>query len=833
MFKIKNNKGFSMVEILAVVVILGVISTIGIVTITKLVDNSRIHYYQTQEEQLVLAAQSYANDNKNILPKTVGEMRIITLKELRENNYIKEEIVDQNKNKCYEEKHKEKDKNGNEVELEGSRVEVYKSTKTDYIYTGYLECDACVKFQEKDDGNIAPTSCYTSKTKGEPSIKISFPNVTNESPLNENDVVQIEIKGTEGNENIKVASYSYKIYVNNIQKKNSGLKINNKQHLVKIDDNKLFNYIPGKVKVVVTATNSEGISKTVAASKDLTKLLSPACGRITYENVNAMKNYNYTSTGSISCGTTDYPWLNRNSPNKTRQAWVLCNENYKLGCAQHEFSVNMTAEGENEAVTIKDKNGQNQTCIIKKCMDYTNPTCTLNVTGTQSPHSGYYYGDKVSISFASKSDSLSGLDAYDATGSSTASYNKNNSVPSSSITQGEKTYYGHVRDKAKNTNSCNKKITTTFKHKITFNANGGTASLASKDQYWKDPIGTLPTATRSGYIFNGWFTAASGGTKISTNTLMPASNVTYYAHWTSPCATVKYVNGTTCSKPCDGGTYNRLAYSTVNNARCPSKDLPSGGSRCNTSKCTVKCYVKFDGTPSGYNNGWYRTGGTIKLIVDTKGNISAQGLKKQNSLLNSATSSIAFRIDSEQAVSKYQGYVRLSNGNVDHCTLSVGLDKTKPKVSKVYGNHTYCVKSSSTTNHPSDGYTYVGQWSFWAGDKLSGLHYVKNVTCKTGQGGNDCSSCSSSNANCRVTKGNINYKYQLEGVWWRRNYKYHYYKIIDNAGNDFVLKSTYSTATLSGNGGFHCPLIPNGTLNSDFGSCPSSKRKNNNHTCMN
>ena len=134
-------------------------------------------------------------------------------------------------------------------------------------------------------------------------------------------------------------------------------------------------------------------------------------GKIAYENANAMKNYNYTSIGSISCGTTDYPWLNRNSPNKTRQAWVLCNENYKLGCAQHEFSVNVTAEGENEAVTIKDKNGSNQTCIIKKCMDYTNPTCTLNVTGTQSPHSGYYYGDKVSISFASKSDSLSGLDA--------------------------------------------------------------------------------------------------------------------------------------------------------------------------------------------------------------------------------------------------------------------------------------------------------------------------------------------------------------------------------------------------------------------------------------
>ena len=62
-----NNKGFSMIEILAVVVILGVITTIGVVSVSKLIENSREHYYNTQEEQMVLAAQSYANDNKNIL----------------------------------------------------------------------------------------------------------------------------------------------------------------------------------------------------------------------------------------------------------------------------------------------------------------------------------------------------------------------------------------------------------------------------------------------------------------------------------------------------------------------------------------------------------------------------------------------------------------------------------------------------------------------------------------------------------------------------------------------------------------------------------------------
>ena len=49
-----NNKGFSLIEILAVVVILGIVSTIGIVSVTRLIDNSKKHYYETEQNQLVL-----------------------------------------------------------------------------------------------------------------------------------------------------------------------------------------------------------------------------------------------------------------------------------------------------------------------------------------------------------------------------------------------------------------------------------------------------------------------------------------------------------------------------------------------------------------------------------------------------------------------------------------------------------------------------------------------------------------------------------------------------------------------------------------------------------
>lgn len=65
----------------------------------------------------------------------------------------------------------------------------------------------------------------------------------------------------------------------------------------------------------------------------------------------------------------------------------------------------------------------------------------------------------------------------------------------------------------------------------TFNGNGGTPSFSSIVRNYGAQLGTLPTASRTGYSLSGWYTAASGGSQISSNTTMPAYNPTYYAHW--------------------------------------------------------------------------------------------------------------------------------------------------------------------------------------------------------------------------------------------------------------------------------------------------------------
>ncbi|MBQ8772308.1 MAG: InlB B-repeat-containing protein, partial [Clostridia bacterium] len=67
---------------------------------------------------------------------------------------------------------------------------------------------------------------------------------------------------------------------------------------------------------------------------------------------------------------------------------------------------------------------------------------------------------------------------------------------------------------------------------VTFNANGGTTTTTSKTVTYASTYGDLPTPTRTGYTFIGWFTSSTGGNKIeSTTTVEITANQTLYAQW--------------------------------------------------------------------------------------------------------------------------------------------------------------------------------------------------------------------------------------------------------------------------------------------------------------
>ncbi len=107
---------------------------------------------------------------------------------------------------------------------------------------------------------------------------------------------------------------------------------------------------------------------------------------------------------------------------------------------------------------------------------------------------------------------------------------------------------------------------------VTFNANGGSVSPAQMKTGADSRLASLPTPTRSGYTFDGWYTAAEGGEQITTIYVFNR-DTTVYAHWTA--ASTRYTvifnaNGGTVT-PTSGvtGADGRLT-TTVANPNAPA-----------------------------------------------------------------------------------------------------------------------------------------------------------------------------------------------------------------------------------------------------------------------
>lgn len=73
---------------------------------------------------------------------------------------------------------------------------------------------------------------------------------------------------------------------------------------------------------------------------------------------------------------------------------------------------------------------------------------------------------------------------------------------------------------------------------VSFRANGSGASIHGSSTYSLyvrsgETIRPMPGCTRSGYVFDGWYTSATGGRKVTGDDPV-TSSLTLYAHWASP-----------------------------------------------------------------------------------------------------------------------------------------------------------------------------------------------------------------------------------------------------------------------------------------------------------
>lgn len=85
------NKGFTLVELLAVVVILGVIGLITIPTVDKVIENSKERARTAQIEELKKAAKSWSAENLDMISE--DRAAYVSVATLLEKGYIDAEEV--------------------------------------------------------------------------------------------------------------------------------------------------------------------------------------------------------------------------------------------------------------------------------------------------------------------------------------------------------------------------------------------------------------------------------------------------------------------------------------------------------------------------------------------------------------------------------------------------------------------------------------------------------------------------------------------------------------------------------------------------------------------
>lgn len=147
----KNKKGFTLIEILAAIVIIALLTGIGIVSISKMLNVSERNYYRIEEENIRLAAIEFIKSNKTEAP-IKGQTTILELSTLIKTKFM-DEVYDAEGNACYD-----------------GKVYISVNNKNSYEYKTCLKCG---KYSSPED------NCKFEYPKGNLNVSLSTKSVDN------------------------------------------------------------------------------------------------------------------------------------------------------------------------------------------------------------------------------------------------------------------------------------------------------------------------------------------------------------------------------------------------------------------------------------------------------------------------------------------------------------------------------------------------------------------------------------------------------------------------------------------------------------------------------
>ena len=154
---------------------------------------------------------------------------------------------------------------------------------------------------------------------------------------------------------------------------------------------------------------------------------------------------------------------------------------------------------------------------------------------------------------------------------------------------------------------------------VTYNKNSGTITNESKYTSYTYGTGlTLPTPTRTGYTFGGWYTSSgltgTAATSISSTT---TGNKTYYAKWTANTYTVTYNknSGTITNE----SKYTSYTYGTGLTLPTPTRTGYTFGGWYTSSGLTGTAATSISSTTTGDKKYWAKWTDNIAPVIGTLG----------------------------------------------------------------------------------------------------------------------------------------------------------------------------------------------------------------------
>lgn len=224
---------------------------------------------------------------------------------------------------------------------------------------------------------------------------------------------------------------------------------------------------------------------------------------------------------------------------------------------------------------------------------------------------------------------------------------------------------------------------------VRFNPTGGSVSGSTKSRKYGQSYGDLPTPTKAGYKFEGWYTSSSGGTKIySSDTFVFTEDIELYARWSPATYTVSFnSNGGSSVSSISvkyGDTYGTLPT--------PKKDYykfvgwytsPSGGTKVSSgdtfnSASNITLYAQWE---QNSTSGW---------VEESKAPAGAQIVEtrytytKRSTSTGSSPSKSGWKKDDTVSPNPKKTYGKWSEWGIEKITKTDTLDVGEGKVYRYY-----------------------------------------------------------------------------------------------------------------------------------------------------